>query len=68
MQSRNDQLDRWRILNIIRGCFFILGWIVISITPTRDRLTENLKKADENILAPTDQDGQHLDVIRSSGV
>ena len=51
-QDRSSDFLLWRVLNTVRGIFFILGWLVISITPVSDRLTKNLKSADENILDP----------------
>ena len=64
-QDRDDELDRWRILNVVRGVGAILGWFVVSLRPNTDRLSKNLQRTDENILGVPEQ---NLEVVRSSGV
>lgn len=55
VENTDTYLFQWRILNLIRGITAILGWFVISLRPSTDRLTKNLLSADENFLAPVMQ-------------
>ena len=45
-------LYQWSILNLMRGILAMLGWFVVSLRPSTDRLMKSLTKADENFLGP----------------
>ena len=42
-----EDLTTWRNLNTARGSLSILGWFVLSLVPVTDRLTKNLREADD---------------------
>ena len=67
LQERNDELDRWVVLNLIRGIGAILGWFILSITPKTDRISRNLELTDD-ILGEKQQEQLQFDAVRSSGV
>ncbi|ESO94700.1 hypothetical protein LOTGIDRAFT_239485, partial [Lottia gigantea] len=46
----DSELSLWRTLNTVRGVSIILGWVVLSVAPNADRLGDNLKKGDDEIL------------------
>ena len=50
----DSDLTTWKNLNTARGSLSILGWFVLSLAPVADRLTQNLKEADESDLLGTD--------------
>ena len=50
LQQMETDLTTWRNLNTARGSLSILGWFVLSLAPVADRLTKNLKEADDNLL------------------
>ncbi|CAH1786359.1 unnamed protein product [Owenia fusiformis] len=52
-QLTATHLDTWKILNVLRGTSAILGWFILSIQPTKDRLSKNLANSDENLLGGT---------------
>ena len=43
-------LALWKIINILRGVGAVFGWLVLSITPNTDRLTESLSEVTDNVL------------------
>ena len=63
-QARDSELHTWRVMNLCRGVGSILGWIIVSLKPSTDRLTKNLEKADENIIGLSEP----VEMIRSNGV
>ncbi|OWF51606.1 transmembrane protein 237-like [Mizuhopecten yessoensis] len=48
-ESTSD-LDLWTSLNTARCVLAIIGWFIIAINPNTDRLYDNLRKSDDNIL------------------
>ena len=50
MQTTSDELETFRSLNTARGVAAVLGWFIISLTPTTDRLSDNLHDGDDEIL------------------
>jgi hypothetical protein len=50
LQAADDELYTWRNINIARACFAIVAWFIIALQPTYDRLSQNLKSGEENIL------------------
>lgn len=66
-QNKTYELNVWRTLNLIRGIFAILGWLVISLRPATDRLTKNLETADENIIEGVEETPMQT-VTRQNGL
>jgi hypothetical protein len=50
LSSAGDDITAWRDLNTARCCMAILAWIVLSITASTDRLTDNLRAGDDEFL------------------
>lgn len=50
LSSAGDDISTWRDLNTARCCMAILAWIVLSITASTDRLTDNLRAGDDEFL------------------
>ena len=50
---------------MIRGVLAVLGWLVIAIKPTTDRLTKNLERADDQIY---EGQQQTMGNLQSNGV
>ncbi|XP_064634969.1 transmembrane protein 237-like isoform X2 [Lineus longissimus] len=48
--TADDLIYTWRNVNIARGCFAVVAWFIIALQPTYDRLSQNLKSGEENIL------------------
>ena len=38
-----SELNKWKILNAVRGSTAILGWFIIALNPTNDRLSAKLQ-------------------------
>jgi len=47
-----DWLERWKILNVVRGVLVMLGWLVVCFWPASDRLSDSLLQANDDILQP----------------
>ncbi|KAJ8317777.1 hypothetical protein KUTeg_004671 [Tegillarca granosa] len=45
-----ENLSTWTNMNTARGVAAILGWVVLSITSNTDRMAENLREGEDNIL------------------
>jgi len=41
-QAKGQELMTWRILNLVRAVLISLGWFIVSLRPSTDRLTKNL--------------------------
>jgi len=50
--SDSDWLSHWKGLNVARGILAILGWLVVALWPSTDRLSSTLLKANDDILQP----------------
>ncbi|XP_062575436.1 transmembrane protein 237-like [Saccostrea cucullata] len=50
LSSAGDDISTWRDINTARCCMAILAWIVLSITASTDRLTDNLRAGDDEFL------------------
>jgi hypothetical protein len=46
----DTEMTKFRSLNTVRGVAAILGWFVISLAPSGDRLTKNLHAGDDDLL------------------
>ncbi|XP_048727924.1 transmembrane protein 237-like [Ostrea edulis] len=50
LSSAGEDITAWRDINTARCCMAILAWIVLSITASTDRLTDNLRAGDDEFL------------------
>ena len=48
-QEGEEDIETWRILNLIRGLCAILGWLVISLRPNTDKLSKSIFAHDPDL-------------------
>ncbi|KAL5007492.1 hypothetical protein ScPMuIL_016298 [Solemya velum] len=57
-QDTEDNVLLWRNLSTARAVLIIVAWLVLTIDPNTDRLIENLRKTDDDILGnPVEMSG-----------